>query len=91
MIPSRDEHVLYKGEMFISKDKLKTTLGKLALKDKFEYRIRRYSKTHFEASCRDIACKFELHAIAMQGGIYCIVAKFVKDHTCDIKLFRNNP
>ena len=36
-IPSTDEHVLYKGAMFMSKNELKTTLGRLVLKDKFEY------------------------------------------------------
>ena len=37
IIPSTDEHVLYKGAMFMSKDELKTTLGRFALKEKFEY------------------------------------------------------
>ena len=35
MIPSTDEHVIYKGAIFISKDELKYALGKLALKVKF--------------------------------------------------------
>ena len=74
MIPSIDEHVLYKGAMFISKNELKTTLGRIALKDKFEYRIRRSSKTHFKASCKDIGLMCGCDA----KGSYWIVVKFVK-------------
>ena len=70
VIPSIYEHVLYKGVMFINKDDLKIALGKLVLKDKFEFRIKRSSKTHFEASCKYMACKFQLHTVAMEEGIY---------------------
>ena len=70
MIPSTDEHVLYKGTMFMSKDELKYSLVKLALKVKFKYRINRSSKTPFATLCLDIACKFELHASAMKVGNY---------------------
>ena len=37
IIPSTDEHELYEGAMFKKKDELKTSLGKYALKQKFEY------------------------------------------------------
>ena len=53
----------------MSKDKLKITLGRLALKDKFKYRIRRSSKTCFEASCKDIGWKFQLRAFGMKGDL----------------------
>ena len=91
MILSIDQHVLYKGTMFMSKNKLKTILSRLALKDKFEYQIKRSSKTRFEASCKDIAYKFQLHVVAMQGGIYWTIAKFVKEPSCELELFRHYP
>ena len=78
MIPSIDEHEIYEGAMFMSKDELKCVLGKLALKVKFEYRILR-------------SCKYELRATAMKRGKYCRVRKFVKDHICDLEIFRNYP
>ena len=37
IIPSTDEHELYECTMFKNKDELKTSLGKYALKQKFEY------------------------------------------------------
>ena len=47
--------------MFKNKDKLKTALGKYALKQKFEYRITESSQTRFLASCKDKTCTFKLH------------------------------
>ena len=44
------KHVIYNGAIFMSKEKLKTSLSMLGLKEKFEYQIRRSSKTHFKAS-----------------------------------------
>ena len=38
----------------------KTSLGKYVLKQKFEYRITRSSKTRFLASCKDKSCTFKL-------------------------------
>ena len=55
------------------------SLCMLALKDKFEYRIKRSSKTRFEVSCKDIGWKFQLCAIGMQEGFYWTVGKFVND------------
>ena len=46
MIPSINEYVLYKGAMFKGKDELKYSLGKLTLKVKSKYRIKRSTKTH---------------------------------------------
>ena len=50
IIPSTDEHKLYECAIFKNKDELKISLGKNALKQKFEYRITRSSKTRFLAS-----------------------------------------
>ena len=58
MMSSTSDHVLYKSSMFMSKKELKTTLGMLALKEKFEYRIKRSSMTCFKASHKDIGFKF---------------------------------
>ena len=70
MISSTLDHALYKGAIFImSKKRLKKSLGVITLKEKFEYKIRRSSKTRFYASCKHIGCNFLLRAIGIQGGI----------------------
>ena len=85
VMSSISDHILYEAAMLMSKDELKITLGMLALKEKFKYRIRMSSKIHFEASCKDISYKFQQHAIGMQKGFYWIIAKFLKDHSCELE------
>ena len=75
----------------MSKDELEETLAKFALKEKFEYRIKRSNKTRFATLCRDIACKFELFTGVTQMGNYWTVTKFVKDHNYDMEMFRYYP
>ena len=69
MIESTSKHALYKGAMFISKEELKMSLEMLALNEKFEYKIKRLSKTHFYASCKHIGCTFLLRAMAGHVGL----------------------
>ena len=89
MIPSIDEHKIYEGAMFMSKDELKCALGKFALKVKFEYRILWSYKIRFKASCVNIGYNFQLCATMMKWGNYWRVKIFVKDHTCDMEIFKN--
>ena len=65
MISSISEHALYKCSMFMSKDELKMSLEVLALKEKFEYKIKRSIKTRFYVSYKYIGCAFLLRAIGM--------------------------
>ena len=65
------------------------SLEMLALNEKFEYKIKRSSKTRFYASCKHIDCTFLLRAIGIQGGSCWIVAKFVKDHSCQVVMLSN--
>ena len=55
--------------LFRSKD-LKLTVQKYALKQNFELRNRRSSKTRYEAGCKDGECEFQLRAYKMQKGEY---------------------
>ena len=89
IISSTNEHELYEGAIFKNKDELKTSLGKYALKQKFEYRITRSFKTRFLASCKDKSCTFKLRAGSVLEGSYWTVAKFVRDHSCQLELFNN--
>ena len=59
------------------------------MKSKFEYRITRSSKTRFLASCKDKTFTFKLHASLVQEDSYWMVAKFVRDHSCQLELFSN--
>ena len=69
MMSSTSDNVLYKYAMFMNNEELKMTLGMLALKEKFEFRIRRSNKTRFKTSYKDIGCKFQLCVIKMQKDL----------------------
>ncbi|KAK3221585.1 hypothetical protein Dsin_008610 [Dipteronia sinensis] len=82
-----DDGRLYKGKIFQCKKDLKRTLHMYALKEQFEVRIKRSSKTRYEAGCKDGECEFQLRAFKMQKGEYWVVRMFLKDHTCNIDGF----
>ncbi|KAK2642171.1 hypothetical protein Ddye_023934 [Dipteronia dyeriana] len=82
-----DDGRLYKSRIFQCKKYLKRTLNMYALNDGFEVWIRRSSKTHYEARCKDDECEFQLHGIKMQKGENWVVRMFVKDHKCNIDGF----
>ena len=73
----------------MSKEELKISLGMLALNEKFEYKIKRSSKTRFYASCKHIGCTFVLQAIGIQSGSCWTVVKFVNDHSCQVDMLSN--
>ncbi|KAK3230068.1 hypothetical protein Dsin_001949 [Dipteronia sinensis] len=58
-------------------------------REQFEVRIRRSSKTRYEAGCKDGECEFQLRAFKMQKGEYWVVRMFLKDHTCNIDGFHS--
>ena len=68
MISLTSDHALYKGATFRTKEELKMSLRMLALKKKYEYRVRRLSKTHFDTSCKQEWCKFQLRVVGIQEG-----------------------
>ncbi|KAK3189651.1 hypothetical protein Dsin_029212 [Dipteronia sinensis] len=68
-----DDGRLYKGNIFQCKKDLKRTLHMYALKEQFEVRIRRSSKTRYKAGCKDGECEFQLRAFKMQKGEYWVV------------------
>ncbi|TXG53041.1 hypothetical protein EZV62_022210 [Acer yangbiense] len=85
--PISNDGCLYKGKLFRCKKDLKHKVHKYALNENFELRIRRSSKTRYEAECKDGECEFQLRAFKMQKGEYWVVRMFVKDHTCNIDGF----
>ncbi|XP_017985397.1 PREDICTED: uncharacterized protein LOC108663978, partial [Theobroma cacao] len=80
---SMDNH-LYHGKVFLSKAELKRALSMLALKEYFEFRVKKSCHARFEVGCKDKACKFALRATKLLEGEYCHVWTLHKVHTCTI-------
>ncbi|XVF83079.1 hypothetical protein PTKIN_Ptkin16aG0103800 [Pterospermum kingtungense] len=83
---STSDHELYVDAEFMSKDDLIMCIGKRALKERFEFRVKRSSKTRYVASCVVEYCTFEVRAVGV-GNLW-KVKKFVKEHTCHSDLGR---
>ncbi|KAK3225120.1 hypothetical protein Dsin_004982 [Dipteronia sinensis] len=78
----------YKGRIFSSKKELKRELSLMALKQHFEFRIRRSSKARFQATCKDDNCSFRVHVKKMDEGEYWQIRKIDKEHSCTIEGFQ---
>ncbi|XP_017973468.1 PREDICTED: uncharacterized protein LOC108661405 [Theobroma cacao] len=77
---SMDDH-LYRAKVFLSKAELKRALSMLALKEHFEFRVKKSCHVRFEVGCKDKACKFALHATKLPEGEYWQVRTLHKVHT----------
>ncbi|KAK3205601.1 hypothetical protein Dsin_019647 [Dipteronia sinensis] len=67
---------------------LKRELSLMALKQHFEFRIKRSSKARFEATCKDDNCSFRVYARKMDEGECLQIRKFDKEHSCTIEGFQ---
>ncbi|KAL5865240.1 hypothetical protein ACOSQ3_002754 [Xanthoceras sorbifolium] len=81
---------LYTGKIFQTKDHLKVALGKYAMMQKFNHRIRWSTKRRFEAGCRDINCKFVLRAIRKENCSVWHVRKFNTVHSCSLDAYESH-
>ncbi|WRX22911.1 Transposase [Theobroma cacao] len=77
---SMDDH-LYRGKVFLSKAELKRAFNMLALKEHFEFRVKKSCHARFEVGCKDKACKSSLRATKFPEGEYWHVRMLHKVHT----------
>ncbi|XP_017976474.1 PREDICTED: uncharacterized protein LOC108661988 [Theobroma cacao] len=61
---------LYLEKVFLLKAELKRALSMLALKEHFEFRVKKSCHARFEVGCKDKACKFALRATKLPKGEY---------------------
>ncbi|XP_017972762.1 PREDICTED: uncharacterized protein LOC108661289 [Theobroma cacao] len=78
-----DDH-LYREKVFLSKAELKRALSMLALKEHFEFRVKKSCHARYEVGCKDKACKFTLRATKLLEGEYWQVRMLHKVHTCTV-------
>ncbi|KAK3184737.1 hypothetical protein Dsin_032023 [Dipteronia sinensis] len=82
------DHSHSSGRIFSSKKELKRELSLLALKQHFEFRIRRSYKGRFQATCKDDNFSFKVHARKTDEGKYWQIQKFDKKNSCIIEGFK---
>ncbi|KAK2658094.1 hypothetical protein Ddye_011146 [Dipteronia dyeriana] len=77
----------YKGKIYSTKQELKRDLRFYALRERFEFRIKRSDKKRFEVGCKNDNCVFKLGATKMHEGKYWQVQKYNKEHSCTLDGF----
>ncbi|KAL5852873.1 hypothetical protein ACOSQ3_007991 [Xanthoceras sorbifolium] len=75
---------IYKKQLFPSKKELRRVLEMHALKENFDFRVRRSTTQRFEVSCSDIDCKWRLSAIKIGQGLNFQVRRYDSKHTCPL-------
>ncbi|KAK2658249.1 hypothetical protein Ddye_004782 [Dipteronia dyeriana] len=53
-----------------------------ALTERFEWKVKRSTKTRFTATCKNSKCEWVIRAGKLKNGTYWHVKSFVKEHTC---------
>ncbi|KAK2640636.1 hypothetical protein Ddye_028431 [Dipteronia dyeriana] len=78
----RDRGPLYKGQIFKDKKPLKYDVGMYALTERFEWKVKRSTKTRFVTTCKNNNCEWVIRADKLKNGTHWHVKSFVKEHTC---------
>ncbi|KAK2647166.1 hypothetical protein Ddye_022361 [Dipteronia dyeriana] len=76
-----DNHI-HKGQTFPSKKELRRVLEMHALKENFDFRVRRSTTVRFEVGCSDMECKWRLSAMKREQGSCFQVRRYDSKHTC---------
>ena len=85
--PSSVKHSWELGtrHLFPSKKELQEKISILAIREKFEFKVKRSSKKVFHVQCVEEGCQWQLRAAIIRNSTSFQIRKFVKDHSCSKK------
>jgi len=70
------------NNVFRRKDVLQMAIGMTAVRNNFEFKVLRSSKTRYSIGCSDMQCSWKLNAsVCKKSGLW-VIRSYVKDHTC---------
>ncbi|CAB4280004.1 unnamed protein product [Prunus armeniaca] len=103
--PNKDENILHGsdmtelhnssgdiivGQVYETKEDLKTKLGIDAMKKNFEFKVKRSNKERFEVGCVDDGCMWKLRASKVRKSSYFMVRKYVTKRTCSLDVIHRH-
>ncbi|KAK0602476.1 hypothetical protein LWI29_033791 [Acer saccharum] len=77
--------MIYKGQFFPSKKDLKRLVGDFAMRQNFEWKVKRSNKTTLHLVCIVDDCSWKLRAVRRDEGTYFQVRSFVNEHSCPLE------
>ncbi|XP_073152970.1 uncharacterized protein [Henckelia pumila] len=84
-----DESDVQADQLFQNKRELQSKLHMLALRKKFEFKVKKSNKSVISVVCIDDNCKWSMRATKLQDSDYFQVRKYTSMHTCSLD-FRHN-
>ncbi|KAK2653581.1 hypothetical protein Ddye_013437 [Dipteronia dyeriana] len=77
--------MIYKGQFFPTKKDLKRPVGHSAMRQNFEWKVKRSNKAMLHLVCLIDNCTLKLIAVRRDEGTYFQVRSFVNVHTCPLE------
>ncbi|XP_073275502.1 uncharacterized protein [Primulina huaijiensis] len=84
-----DESDVQVDQLFRNKRELQSKLHMLALRKKFEFKVKKSNKSVISVVCVDDSCKWNMRATKLEDSDYFQVRKYTFKHTCSLD-FRHN-
>lgn len=78
--------IFEKNCTYTSKEKLKNKLSLHAIKNNYEFRVKKTNTKRFDATCGDNNCTSKPHVTPMFGAAFESVMMYVPYHTCSLTL-----
>ncbi|KAK3230349.1 hypothetical protein Dsin_002230, partial [Dipteronia sinensis] len=77
--------MIYKCQLFPSKKDLKRLVGPFAMRENFEWKVKRSNKTMLHLVCIIDNCTWKLRAVRRDERTYFQVRSFVNEHWCPLR------
>ncbi|KAK2640589.1 hypothetical protein Ddye_028384 [Dipteronia dyeriana] len=78
--------MIYKGQFLPTKKDLKRLVGHFAMRQNFEWKVKRSNKTTLHLVCLMKNCTWKLRAVRRDKGTYFQVRSFVNEHTYPLEV-----
>ncbi|KAK3222538.1 hypothetical protein Dsin_009563 [Dipteronia sinensis] len=77
--------MIYKGQFSPSKKDLKRPVGLFAMRENFQWKVKRSNKTTLHLVCIIDNCSWKLRAVKRDEGTYFQVRSFINEHSCHLE------
>src|ERR1051325_9811735 len=78
------------GQIYFSKKDLSMRLSVLAMKNNFQYFVKKSTKEVLYVKCSDERCKWRLRAVKLKGSNIMKISKYVDLHSCSLDMLNND-
>ncbi|KAK2658801.1 hypothetical protein Ddye_005334 [Dipteronia dyeriana] len=85
LVEDEPTSMIYKGQFFPTKKDLKRLAGHFAMRQNFEWKVKRSNKTTLHLVCLMDNCTWKLRAVRRDEAIYFQGRSFINEHTCPLE------